>query len=232
MQRRYNLAYFILAGVVVLGLTPLMVVVEAQAQIAFLSRRDGDAEIYVVDADGGNQRNLTNNRHDDYQPSWSPDGKRIVFVSVRDGNGEIYVMNADGKNQQRLTNNPHRDQHPSWSPDGKRIVFSARRDGHFRNVLGLTYEICVMDADGGNQQRLTENHGNDKSPSWSPDGKRIAFDSSRDGGSEIYVMDADGGINKDSLKIAVMTFSLHGPPTANGLPLRLIGISPPTLTSM
>ena len=240
MQRRYNLAYFILASVVVLGLTLLMVAVNAQAQIAFTSRRDGNSEIYVMDADRGNQRNLTNNRDDDFQPSWSPDGKRIVFVSERDGNSEIYVMNADGsnpqnltnnpgndiypswspdgkriafasdrdrppdydiyvmdddgKNQQRLTNNPHRDQHPSWSPDGKRIVFSARRDGHFRNNLGITDEIYVMDADSGNPQRLTENRSNDWMPSWSPNGKRIAFASDRDRPPDydIYVMDDDG----------------------------------------
>ena len=194
MQRRYNLAYFILASVVVLGLTLLMVAVNAQAQIAFTSRRDGNSEIYVMDADRGNQRNLTNNRDDDFQPSWSPDGKRIVFVSERDGNSEIYVMNADGSNPQNLTNNPGNDIYPSWSPDGKRIVFSARRDGHFRNNLGITDEIYVMDADSGNPQRLTENRSNDWMPSWSPNGKRIAFASDRDRPPdyEIYVMDDDG----------------------------------------
>ena len=78
MQRGYNLAHFILAGVVVLGLTPLMVVVDAQARIAFVSDRDGHIinnffayEIYVMDNDGDNQRNLTNNPHDDTDPAWS-----------------------------------------------------------------------------------------------------------------------------------------------------------------
>ena len=249
MQRRYNLTHFLLAIVIVLGLTPLMVCVDAQAQIAFASNRDGNAEIYVIDADGGNLRRLTNNRHDDYSPSWSPDGKRIAFSSDRDGhvidgrptseiyvmeadggnsqnltnnpgndrdpswspdgkriafaserdgnfNVEIYVMDNDGSNQQRLTNNPLYDMSPSWSPDGKRIVFSSQRAGHFETKFGITDEIYVMDADGGNQQRLTENRKNDWFPSWSPDGERIAFASDRKGdleNFEIYVMDADGG---------------------------------------
>ena len=132
MQRRDNLAHFILAIVIVLGLTLLMVCVDAQAQIAFVSHRDGNPEIYVMDADGGNQQNLTNNPSDDNSPSWSPDGERIVFWSYRKGHfqsAEIYVMDAAGGNQQRLTNNRHGDFSPAWlnspfsvSPAGKKFT--------------------------------------------------------------------------------------------------------------
>ena len=203
MQRRDNLARLILASVVVLVVTPLMVVVDAQAQIAFSSERDGNAEIYVMDINGKHQHRLTNNRQNDWAPSWSPDGKRIVFFSNRDGHVhakhgwstyEIYVMDADGANPQNLTNHPNDDRDPSWSPDGKRIVFQSNRDwDNPRNT-----EIYVMDADGANLQKLTENPKEDEYPSWSPDGKRIAFCSVREGhfNYEVYVMDADGGNQK------------------------------------
>ena len=217
MRRRYNLAHSILVSVVVLVLTLLMVNVDAQAQIAFQSDRDGHLrkdipgilapEIYVMDADGSNQRNLTNNPSGDYAPSWSPDGKRIVFSSDRDGhvdaNGwltyEIYVMDADGGNLRKLTNHPDRDSSPSWSPNGRRIAFMSMRDKKVKNFIP-TYEIYVMDADGSNPQNLTNDLNDDRYPSWSPDGERIIFVSERDGHfrgevgitSEIYVMDADG----------------------------------------
>ena len=78
--------------------------------------RDGNWEIYVMNADGSNQRNLTDHNEYDEHPSWSPDGTSIAFTSDRDGNWEIYVMNVDGSNQTRLTDNSAYDGYPSWSP--------------------------------------------------------------------------------------------------------------------
>ena len=109
MQRRYKSTCFVLATVILLGLTTLMIGVDAQAQIAFVSDRDGVDKIYLMDANGKNLRRLTSNRHSELEPSWAPGGKRIAFVSGRDWNLEIYVMDADGGNQHRLTNNPIND---------------------------------------------------------------------------------------------------------------------------
>ena len=195
MQRRSNFTYFILASVVAVGLTPPTVNAAPQAQIAFSSNRDGNWEIYVMDANGDNQRNLTNNRHLDWEPSWSPDGKYIAFTSKGGGNLkiwhwnlEIYVMDAHAGNRRRLTDNRQHDTNPAWSPDGKHIAYAS--------IIDRRKEICVMDASGGNQHRLTNSgdvHIHNSNPSWSPDGKRIAFTSNRDRNLEIYVMDTDGG---------------------------------------
>ena len=159
-------------------------VTATEGKIAFVSNRDGDREIYVMDTDGMNQINLTNNPDWDEQPSWSPDGKKIAFVSNRDGNSEIYVMEANGANPVRLTNNFGEDYEPSWSLDGRRIAFVSNRDGNS--------EIYVMEANGRNQTNRTNNPNNDWNPAWSPDSSKIAFVSNRDTDWEIYVMDANG----------------------------------------
>ena len=158
MQRRYTLVHLILPSVIVFGLALLMACVDAQAQISFMSHRDGNWEIYVMDADGDSQRNLTNNPDDDLFPLWSPDGKRIAFVSTRTGNSEIYVMDANGRKQRNLTNDRDNDRSPSWSPDGKRIAFVSERNGNL--------DLYVMDDDGGNPQNLTNNRHAAYSPAW------------------------------------------------------------------
>jgi Tol biopolymer transport system component len=103
-------------------------------KIAFTSDRGGNSEIYVMDQDGANITNLSDNAASDDRPSWSPDGLRLAFASNRDGNYEIYVMDADGSNQTNLTSNATEDRYPAWSPDGSKIAFYSFRDGNMANV--------------------------------------------------------------------------------------------------
>ncbi len=153
-------------------------------RIAFDSNRDGDYEVFVMNADGSGQKQLTRNRADEASPAFSPDGRRIVFSSARTGDGEIFVMNADGSGQKQLTSAPGRDSYPVFSPDRRRIVFTSERDGDA--------EIFVMNADGSGQKQLTRNSAKDFIADFSPDGRRITFASNRDGDREIFVMNANG----------------------------------------
>ncbi len=137
------------------------------ARIAFVSQRDQNRAIYVMNADGSNAVRLTTATAD-YRPAWSPDGTKITFWSERDGNREIYVMNADGSNLVRLTNNPAADGDPAWSPDGAKIAFWSTRH------IGAA-EIYEMNADGSNVTRLTVNDAADEQPEWSPDGTQLVF---------------------------------------------------------
>ncbi|HEY3219086.1 MAG TPA: hypothetical protein VGJ80_00015 [Gemmatimonadales bacterium] len=148
----------------------------ATSQIAFVDVADGNAEIYVIKANGTGRTRLTMHPAEDLEPAWSPDGSKIAFVSNRDGNGEIYMMQADGSNPVRLTDHPASDGSPSWSPDGTRIAFVSDRDGY--------NQIYVMGSDGS-AVTATNQAGTD--PAWSPDGQRIAF-----AAGAIFVMNSDG----------------------------------------
>ena len=135
-------------------------------RIAFSSNRHGNLEIYVMDPDGTHQTRLTRHQAEDDNPAWSPDGSKITFVSDRDGNREIYTMDADGSNLTNLTNHPANDFGFCWSPDNRTIVFVSTRDGHA--------EIYSMHADGSQPTRLTHSM-NSFAPSYSYDGRKIAF---------------------------------------------------------
>ncbi len=116
-------------------------------KIAFTSTRDWKKDIYVMNADGSNQTNLTNNFLQEASPAWSPDGTKIAFTSTRDRKKDIYVMNADGSNQTNLTNNFLSEASPAWSPDGTKIAFTSTGGGY--------NHIFIINADGSNRTRLT-----------------------------------------------------------------------------
>lgn len=155
-------------------------------QIAFFSDRDGNNEIYVVDADGKNLRRLTFDPGDDKEPAWSPDGRRIVFASDRDGPLNLWMMNSDGSQQRRFTDyRLGKAAIPAWSPDGRWIAFTSS--------MRLGWRVSIIDSEG-RQERVLANERGDCRPAWSPDGHTIAFVSLRsDGKGDIWLMGADGG---------------------------------------
>jgi TolB protein len=179
----------------------------ARPLIVFDSHRDGNLEIYVMNADGTGQTNLTNNPARDSQATCSPDGRRIAFVSERDGNSDVYVMNTDGTGQTNVTNDPAYDDLPVWSPDGRRIAFVRR------SISGGGPVIYVMNADGTDHTLLAEVPGLDGF-AWSPDGGRIAFTALRGENGEIYVMNSDGSartrLTEGSARYASPSWSPNG----------------------
>ncbi len=163
-------------------------IVIGQINVSLLKGRivfDNNEDIYVMNADGTNVQQLTKNPGPEFDPMWSPDGKRIVYRDSRRGpnrDDEIYVMNANGSGQTNLTNNPANDWGPAWSTDGTKIAFNSSRAGQLP-------QLFVMNADGSGLKQLTEREA--EYPTWSPDGTKIAFMSSTPD-YEIYVIIADG----------------------------------------
>jgi len=157
----------------------------AQDQLVFDTLRDGNAEMYLLDASSGALTNLTRHPKEDRAPAWRPDGGALAFESNRDGNWDIYLLDLASGTVDRLTDHPAFDGAPSWSPDGMRLAFESYRDGNL--------ELYSMDADGTGLLRLTEDAAGDYGPAWSPDGETIAFTSWRDGNKEVYLVPAQGG---------------------------------------
>ena len=149
-------------------------------KIAFTRKRRLNKEIYIMNSDGTNPQKLTNDPEIDEHPTFSPDGNEIAFVSTRDRSMyKIYIMNSDGTNQRALTNELS-GQWPVWSPNSNKIV------------LDSVDRIYSINSDGTNPQNLTNDPSDNNFPLFSPDGKKIAFTSDRDGNKEIYIMNSDG----------------------------------------
>jgi Tol biopolymer transport system component len=238
---------------------------EPMGTIAFSSNRDGNSEIWVIEADGGGETKLTTDGAPDSEPAWAPDGSRLAFTSYRTGPANLFAMNADGSDVQQLTDNPGVDGGARWARDGSRIAFYSFRD----QSAGLMWTMSVDGSDpqpvladqspgpeagcaggfpggwfpdgqrilfrgsqggevdalqicsatpGGSDVQIILSEANVKShyPALSPDGTKIAFASDRDGNSEVYVMNVDGGGVRS-------TNTRRGPPTASGSPFTPIG---------
>ncbi len=140
--------------------------------IAFNRVLVGQPEIFVAASDGSNEHPLLHDPEVDYDATWSPDGKSIVFTSERNGSADLFRVNPDGSGLKALTTNPAYDDQAAFSPDGRKLVFVSTRDGGTANLWSLDLTSLLT-------QRLTAGAGGDFRPSWSPDGKWIAFSSGR-----------------------------------------------------
>ena len=155
-----------------------------ESQIVFYGHRSGEAQIYVMDADGSNVRDLSKNGIAEQDPTWSSKGE-ITFQSSVSGNADVWIMNGDGSGRTNVSNHPSEDHFGAWSPDGEQIVFSSNRSGK--------EQLYVMQRDGSKVRRLTHSEYTDRWPRWAGDGSYIVFDrNDGDKGSNIVLIRPDG----------------------------------------
>jgi TolB protein len=138
-----------------------------RGSLAFQSDRDGNWEIYIVEADGTNLKRLTNHPTADLQPAWSPDGRFLAFSSERTGAGDIYLLDVEGGSLRQLTDHPAQEGAPQFSRDGRFLAFEGERDGRA--------EIYRLELATGAIERVTSSLTRKLGPAHSPDGTKLAF---------------------------------------------------------
>ena len=154
------------------------------SRIGFISDRAGGPELWVMDWDGANPKQLTKHGTIALAPTWSPDGKKMVFTSYLRGTPALFVLTPHEGYLRLLWDKGGVNSSATFSPDGDRIAFASSVDGNT--------DIYVMSVEDGEPRRLTTARGIDTQPSWAPNGRQIAFTSTRSGTPQIYLMDADG----------------------------------------
>ncbi len=168
-----KLFFVIVSAMLCQSVCPIFVDAATTREIVFTSTRDGNKEIYVMNADGSKQVNLTRHRAEDFDPTWSPDRKQILFVSDRTARvRDLYLMDADGTNVRRVFRRiKHREQ-PTWSPDGRSIAYVTPNENALK----------IATATGHAERHLTLTSWGGVNPEWSPNGSEIAYDWKGGGG--------------------------------------------------
>ena len=150
-----------------------------------MSQRDGNPELYVMNKDGSGVRRLTNNTAAESTPTWSPTGTQIAFTSDRSGSPQIWVMDTEGLNVRRITFGESWADRATWSPAPfNEIAYSARS--------GPGFDVRIFDVASGATKTITDGVGTNESPAFSPNGRHIAFSSSRSGKVNIFTIARDG----------------------------------------
>lgn len=156
----------------------------AQTRIAFILKRGANKELAVMDYDGANVRQYSNDRLCAH-PRWSPDGSRIVYTSYWQGYPDILEVNLHNGQRRVIARFPGLNTGADYSPDGRWLALILSKDGN--------PELYTVGVEGNGWQRLTHTHGAESSPTWSPDGRHIAFVSDERGSPQVYLMPANGG---------------------------------------
>jgi Tol biopolymer transport system component len=162
------------------------------ARIAFASRRSGNFDVYVMNADGTGTKRLTSAKENDSHPTWPASGQRLAFVRSED----VYTMNDDGSDVRLISDPVVEESDPAWSPDGGWIAYVRREPGT------ASREVWLMRPDGSNRHRLAPQTGTSATPAWSPDSSRVVFSSNEEGGPyELFTI----GVEGTGLRKVVMT---------------------------
>ena len=214
-----------------LAITALVVLVASPAvadisgKIVFTSDRDGNPNVYIVNADGTGEKQLTDDDASDDQPCLSPDGNTVVFISGRKGNNDVWLVKSGGGGEKRITKTDAMEYDPSFTPDGESVVFTRDKgdskviikldlssgteetlaEGYMARMSSDSTQLIYVSSESGDEElyiesaNLTNSKKSDTWPSFSLDGSKVIFASRREGDYDTYVMNRDGSACKPIL---------------------------------